>query len=672
MAKQQYGLVTPKTKKKTGSYFAVATLLLWSFAVLMWTMQRIGELCNYHPSLGQPFLWLKRYWYWPWELVTWPRSIFAGDLVKKILDQGLLTFIAPIVLAVVLYILEFQRPKGVKDLYGTARWAKRTEIEAMGYMSGEGVYVGGWFDPKEKVQYYLRHNGPEHVLCFAPTRSGKGVGLILPTLLAWEESTVVIDIKAENYALTAGWLKSQDHTILRFDPADYTKKGARFNPLEEVRLESERGISDIQQLVTMLLDPDGKGLSDYWNKAAFGFLGGVVLHCMIMTKHHEQRTASLYDVSVMLEDPKRDGGPKELFEEMKATDHAALLQSLYPSMTAELGQAMHIFCASAASGMLAKADKEMAGVVSTATSNLGLYRDPVVAWNVSASDFRLEDIMGRSKPVNLYLVISPADIDRLRPLLRIFLTQLLARQTERMEFGADGTNVLYKNRLLLMCDEFTALGKLPIFSRAIAYMAGYGIKGYFIVQDTKQLNDTYGQDNVLMANCHVRIAHAPNLPETAEYLSKLTGTTTVVKKQVSISRGRGGRSKSININETARPLLTPDECQRLPCIRKDHGSIWRFFTKREKTILPGDMLIFTAGQPPIYGRQILHFADPVFLERSKMLPPTTSDSLYFSRSNSSSNQRIEAPPEISEETPANAYLRFLNDLPEGIAGMGAE
>jgi len=170
-----------------------------------------------------------------------------------------------------------------------------------------------------------------------------------------------------------------------------------------------------------------------------------------------------------------------------------------------------------------------------------------------------------------------------------------------------------------MLDEFTALGKLPIFERAIAFMAGYGIKGYFIVQDTKQLNNTYGVDNALMANCHVRIAYAPNLPETAEYLSKLTGTTTVVNKKVSISRGKGGRSRSISINETPRPLLTPDECLRLPGAEKDaFGHV----------TAPGDMLIFTAGQSPVYGRQILYFLDPVFSARARIPPPTKSDRLY--------------------------------------------
>lgn len=250
-----------------------------------------------------------------------------------------------------------------------------------------------------------------------------------------------------------------------------------------------------------------------WNKAAFGFFGGALLHCLIKTQAETGRRASLYDISLMLEDPGRKGGIVALFEEMKAMDHAALLKKIYPDIDSKYGAEAHIFIASAAQGMLAKADKEQAGVVSSATANLALYRDPVVAQNISRCDFRLRDLMHYDTPVNLYLVISPSDIDRLRPLLRIFVAQLLGRFTERMEFAEGASKAAYKHRLLLMLDEFTSLGKLSVIERAIAYMAGYGVKGYFIVQDTKQLNQAYGQDNALMANCHVRIAYAPTFPK---------------------------------------------------------------------------------------------------------------------------------------------------------------
>jgi type IV secretion system protein VirD4 len=569
--------------------------------------------------------------YWPWKLFDWSSRFAGQEEVGRCVDQAYLACIGLPLLGFMLYMAGQQGLKGRDDLHGSARWATFKDIEAMGYLKGEGVYVGGFWEPMKRIHYYLRHNGPEHVLCFAPTRSGKGVGLILPTLLSWPHSSLVLDIKGENFALTSGYLKSQGHKVLRFDPSDADGTSAAFNPLAEVRLDSAMSIPDVQQIASMVMDPNGKGLEDYWGKAAFCFFGGALLHCLIKIQHEQGRPASLYDVAVMLEDPNRP--VKEVFDEMLKMDHAAMMAEMFPALVARnaanpFGQAAHVCITSAARGMLSKADNELSGVVNTATSNLALYKDPVVAQNISRCDFRLNDLMNYEVPVNLNLVISPADIDRLRPLLRIFVAQLLGRLTERMEFADGASKASYKHRMLMMLDEFTSLGKLSIVERAIAYMAGYGVKGYFIVQDTKQLSQAYGQDNALMANCHVRIAYAPNLPETAEYLSKMAGTTTVVDNKVFISGGaKGGKSRFTSISETSRPLLTPDECTRLPGLSEDAAG----------NVVPGDMLIFTAGNPPIYGRQIIHFPEPVFSARAKVKAPgvasgysrSLSDSLYF-------------------------------------------
>lgn len=238
----------------------------------------------------------------------------------------------------------------------------------------------------------------------------------------------------------------------------------------------------------------------------------------------------------------------------------------------------------------------------------------MVALNTASCDFRIHDLMNHEKPVNLYLVISPADIDRMRPLLRLMVDMIVRRICAKMEFADGSSKAGYKHRLLFLLDEFTSLGKLPIMEKALAYIAGYGGKVYIIVQDITQLNAVYGKDNALMANCHVRIAYAPNTIETAKTLSDMTGKTTVVEEKVSLSGSRTGHMKnaSVNVTETARPLLTPDECMRLPGPEKD---------SQGKVTKPGDMLIFTAGQSPIYGRQILYFFDPVFSARAKIPVP---------------------------------------------------
>jgi type IV secretion system protein VirD4 len=580
--------------------------------------------------------------------------------------------------------------KGREDLHGSAKWAKQEDIRSMGYFAGEGVYVGGWFDNKTKTHYYLRHNGPEHILVFAPTRSGKGVGLILPTLYAWPHSSVVLDIKGENFALTSGWLASSGHRVLRFDPSDADGTSAAFNPFEEIELDSPMCIPDVQRISSMIMDPQGKGLEDYWNKAAFGFFGGALLHCLIRTRYEEKRAANFYDVAMMLEDPNmpeedgrnrgddqsgsqagkdKESSGKAVFRTMMAYGHAEKLKELFPAMPEAFRKSCRDFVASAASGMLSKADSELSGVLNTATSNLALYKDPVVALNTARCDFRLQDLMNHEEPVNLYLVVSPADIDRLRPLLRIFIAQLLNKLTGRMDFENGASAAKYKHRLLLLLDEFTSLGKIPIVERAIAYMAGYGVKGYFIVQDTKQLSQAYGQDNALMANCHIRIAYAPNLAETAEYLSKMLGQTTVVDQKTSISKSKGGASRSLSVSETSRALLTPGECMTLPGMTKDKAG----------RITPGDMLIITAGNNPIYGRQILYFIDPVFSARAKYSAPGVargysrglSDSLYWKMPNSGvlepkvGEQNLAPAPEVSPEETPGIDVEMFNRVLDG-------
>lgn len=632
---KQYG--HRKTSRAKGgqakAWAILASLAAWALALCAWGASRIAALSGYHSDLGRPlFEAFDRAWYWPWKFLTWAGEYSHFPQVKQIVDQTYMAGVGVPMLAVLIYLACQQSLKGRDDLHGSAHWATPEEVEKTGLMAGQGVYVGGWLNPKTKKLHYLRHNGPEHILCFAPTRSGKGVGLILPTLLGWAHSTIVLDIKGENWSLSSGHLHALGHKTLRFEPTDESGTAARYNPFAEIRLDTSRAISDVQRLSAIILDPLGKGLEDYWGKAANGFFGGAILHCVIMTRKNKGRTANLNDLSVMLEDPDRP--VKEVFEEMLKTDHAALMGEMFPHLlnkvevkddkgqvvetraTNAFGDAAHVFIASAAQGMIQKADNERSGVVNTATANLSLYRDPVIADNVADSDFSINDLMNGDKPANLYLVISPDKIDDLVPLVRIILTQIVGRLIAKMDF-ADGTSqAAYKHRLLLMLDEFPALGKLPVLVKAQPYMAGYGVKEYFITQDLKQLNEAYGKDNSIVGNCHIKMAYAPNDTETAKYLSETLGNTTVVEKKVSTSSGRGGTSRSTSVSETARPLLTPDECTRLPGLQKDPAT--------GQATAGGNMVIIPSGHPPIYGDQILYFQDPFFSAKSKIPPPTAS------------------------------------------------
>ena len=172
-----------------------------------------------------------------------------------------------------------------------------------------------------------------------------------------------------------------------------------------------------------------------------------------------------------------------------------------------------------------------------------------------------------------------------------------------------------------MIDELPALGKLEILQESLAFVAGYGIKCYLLSQDINQLKSResgYGPDETITSNCHVQTAFPPNRLETAEHLSKLTGQTTIVKEQVTRSgRGLLGTQVSTTMQEVQRPLLTPDECLRMPGPKKDAGGL---ITEA------GDMVVYCAGFPAIYGRQPLYFQDPTFVARAAVLPPKDGDS----------------------------------------------
>ncbi len=496
-----------------------------------------------------------------------------------------------------------------EHIHGSARWATRADIEAAGLLVKkgvdiqEGVYVGAWEDERKDI-HYLRHNGPEHVLCYAPTRSGKGVGLVVPTLLSWPHSAVVLDLKGELWELTAGWRKAHaGNRVLRFDPANPTTS-IKFNPLAEIRLGTAHEVGDVQNLATLIVDPDGKGLTSHWQKTAQGLLVGAILH-LLYKSHAEGKNATLPALDALLSNP--DHPVDEVWQEMTTYPHR--------------NGTPHPVVAAVGRDMIDRPEEEAGSVLSSTKSYLSLYRDPVVARNISSSEFCIRDLMHHTDPVSLYIVTKPNDKTRLQPLVRIIINMILRLLADDMEFESGRPKARYNHRLLMMLDEFASLGKLEIMQESLAFVAGYGIKCYLIVQDLSQLQNHYGKEESITSNCHVQVAFPPNRLETAEHLSKLTGQTTIVKEQITTSGKRVSTmlgQVSRTFQEVQRPLLTPDESMRMRGPVKDgNGMIQE----------PGEMVIYCAGFPAILGQQTLYFKDPAFQKRAEIQAPKASDTL---------------------------------------------
>jgi type IV secretion system protein VirD4 len=179
--------------------------------------------------------------------------------------------------------------------------------------------------------------------------------------------------------------------------------------------------------------------------------------------------------------------------------------------------------ASSARELLNKSDNERSGVLSTAMSFLGLYRDPVVATVTRPCDWRIRDLVEGAAPATLYLVVPPSDISRTKPLVRLILNQIGRRLTEELAPKRP------RHRLLLVLGEFPALGRLDFFESALAFMAGYGLKSFLIAQSLNQIEKAYGQNNSILDNCHLRVSFATNDERTAKRVSDAIGTATEMR-----------------------------------------------------------------------------------------------------------------------------------------------
>jgi len=609
------------SKNKRHGLLWIGFTVFFLLAGLQTASQFFAFQFEYQANLG----WHLYHCYAPWSIVIWAKQWYSAypeyqPYFLKAAGLGILVSgIGLMVLALVKTLLA-NTARASEHLHGSARWANKQDIIAAGLLpDGKSkeqdskdpfVYVGAWQDDKGRF-HYLRHSGPEHVLCYAPTRSGKGVGLVIPTLLSWQQSAVITDLKGELWALTAGWRqKEAKNQVLRFEPASADSGVVRWNPLDEIRFDEASGfnVGDVQNLATLIVDPDGKGLETHWQKTAFALLVGVILHALYLRKENPKKEAHLAAIDFMLSNPERD--PAALWEEMIDNRHNNGLRN---DIVASAGQ-----------DMKSRPKEEAGSVLSTAKSYLSLYRDPVVKGNTEHCDFRIRDLMHHDDPVSLYIVTQPNDKARLRPLVRILVNMIVRLLADKMDFK-DGRPVAhYKHRLLMMLDEFPSLGKLDIMQESLAFVAGYGIKCYLICQDINQLKSRevgYGQDESITSNCHIQNAYPPNRPETAEHLSRLTGQTTAIKEQITTSGKRlsvmmGQVSRTFQ--EVQRPLLTADEALRMKGPKKNAAG---------EILEGGDMVIYAAGFPAIRGKQPLYFKDPTFLDRARIPAPDSSDSI---------------------------------------------
>jgi len=604
------------TKILWGQIIAVLLIVLaTTWGATEWTAWRLG----FQAQLGTPWFTLLGwpvyhppvfFWWWYAYDAYAPDIFTAGGTIAA--SGGILSVIVAIGMSV-------WRAREIKkaETYGSARWADRNEVKTAGLLGPDGVVLG------RLGRDYLRHDGPEHVLCFAPTRSGKGVGLVVPSLLTWPGSAIVHDIKGENWQITAGF-RARHGRVLLFDPTN--PRSAAYNPLLEVRRGAWE-VRDVQNIADVLVDPEGSlDKRNHWEKTSHSLLVGAILHVL-----YAEADKTLAGVAAFLSDPKQS---------IEKTLHAMMT-------TRHLGEAgPHPVVASTARELLNKSDNERSGVLSTAMSFLGLYRDPVVAEVTRHCDWRIADLVADTKPATLYLVVPPSDISRTKPLIRLILNQIGRRLTEDLHTKDR------RHRLLMMLDEFPALGRLDFFESALAFMAGYGIKAFLIAQSLNQIDRAYGPNNSILDNCHVRVSFATNDERTAKRVSDALGTATEMKAMKNYAGSRLSPwlgHLMVSRSETARPLLTPGEIMQLP---------------------PTDEIVMVSGAPPVRARKARYYEDRRFTER-RLPPPDPQSCGPSPRSDGWSSLPPRQPDpdlvadiERADQDKANSGLRREPDLPD--------
>jgi type IV secretion system protein VirD4 len=545
--------------------------------------QFVAWQLRYDPVLGPPVVGRV---YWPWRALQWWQAPWEPSATKTFTWVGLgLATVSCIVLLALSRTLR-KHPRKHLDVHGTARFATESDVRDSGLLpprgqpARAGIIVGGWMHANGALSY-LTHIGRTHVLCLGPTRSGKTQSTMVPTLLTWPGSAIVYDPKGELYQQTAAWRQREGgNRVMRFAPAELENTIA-WNPLDRVRVGSPYAYRDVANIIQQIADPAGKGMSDHWEPSAANFLVGLTLFNLALN------------------------GQTSLTAVLSTIDAAADVEIVLNAMAACSVQQV----AEVGRGMLATQTRERASIISTARRQLMTYRDPVLAKNTASSDFAIDELMNADRPVTLYIEARGEDELRLRPLVRLFLTLAVGQLISTPPVIVDGNEQIpHRHPLLLAIDEFASLGKMEPMEMALSKSASMGITALLLCQDYEQIVAAYGQHENITGHCGVISAYAPNNAETAEWLSRKTGESTVVTEEVAEAQqpGLGRRSQTSTYRSIARPLLTADEVTRLRAPTRDAAGL---------ITSPGELLVFQAGQHVIRATQSLAFRDPEFQRR---------------------------------------------------------
>nr|WP_293993156.1 type IV secretory system conjugative DNA transfer family protein [uncultured Fusobacterium sp.] len=626
------------TKKKIS-----AVVFISSFFFALWgATQTFAKYTGYAKGLGSPLMVVKGIpVYPPHKYLEWGKFKNKAPIAYQ---KSSSNFFMGIMLGMFLTgAINYKKKKNTS--HGSSEWATKDDIDEMGFFpyketgliikkkpyekdykySGtlelyqknilknetinkelreleykkDGVFVG-----RDKWGRDLIDNSSGHIMMIAKTGGGKGVSVVLTTLWTWKGSTLVNDIKGENWQYTAAYRRNAlGHKVFRFQAtADgVISVSCKYNPLVEIRKGTVFEYQDARLIAETIISPK-KDQDNFFGPSAVTFLTGVILHVLYLK---QGKVASLADVYRFVTSP--DSSEEEKLEQMKAGTHnlnekESLFDEIYGEIITIDGTEYprtHPIASRVGADMLGRAANERSGIIGSSKTELAIFIIPTIARNTSESDFRINDLMNAKVPMDLYFVTPPNAVNVTSTLLKLFMNQIVFVLTNNMDINDKGENIAYKHRLLFLMDELPAIGRVQLFHDAISYIRGYGMKALIIIQDMKQLKATYGENNSFLGNMTTSIYYSTNDVDTAQYIEKRVHNTTV--ETISKSYKGGGFLPTVNYNKShaGRPLITAGEVHNLD----------------ENT-----SIILKAGAKPIKGKLAKWYEDEAFKDRFKRYP----------------------------------------------------
>lgn len=499
-------------------------------------------------------------------------------------------------------------------LHGDAKWASKMEIKKAGLLDDKGIIVG-------KIgKQYLMFGGQQHVLLAAPTRSGKGVGIVIPNLLTFRDSVVVLDIKQENYDLTAGFRAKHGQDVYLFNPVATDFRTHRWNPLLYISKEPIFRVNDVQKIANFLF-PDQEGQDPIWSASSRSLFVGVVLF--------------------IIETPPLPLTMGEVLRQATKSEEAGKYFQRMIAERIESGNPLSAQCVSSLSDFIATSTNTRTSIRKTFTSRLELWFNPLVDAATEVNDFDLREV--RKKRMSIYIGITPDNLARMQPIINLFFQQLLDLNTTVLP----QSNPELKYSCLLLMDEFTSIGKVPILSKGISYIAGYNLRMLPIIQSPAQIREVYGDDaaETFFDNHALHIIYTPKNVKVAQEISDSLGYQTWKVKSFSKAIGMSKGSNSESTSDQRRALLLPQEVRELG---------------------QDSEILLLENLRPVMCEKIRYYADETFKNRLIAAPPVPVITITQL---AAPTQAPEAPSDADDDNAESGGGTVIEERPVAAADL---